>query len=100
MPRSADICTGRKYVRISYNDFCPIFSGTTYSRIFYDVFGNFAHGTKYSLFFLPFFCDMKITQKMVEKAHVFAQTMTNYFEPATAIKEKTLISRLFLYLQK
>jgi hypothetical protein len=25
---------------------------------------------------------MKITQKMVEKAHVFAQTMTNYFEPA------------------
>jgi len=27
---------------------------------------------------------MKITQKMVEKAHVFAQTMTNYFEPAIA----------------
>jgi len=29
---------------------------------------------------------MKITQKMVEKAHVFAQTMTNYFEPAITIE--------------
>jgi len=40
---------------------------------------------------------MKITQKMVEKAHVFAQTMTNYFEPVATTPAGKLVSTLAGY---
>ena len=45
----------RKYVRISYNDFLPIFSGTKYSHIFYQCFRKIFFGIKYSRIFPTFF---------------------------------------------